>query len=60
MFELKWVRAYSGQPLKLYYRVMKFRIDASGAVNVLPAPVEWSEWKEVPEYLKRFDPTEKQ
>jgi len=43
MFELKWVGK------ELYYRVIKFRIDASGAVNLLPAPVEWTEWRKVPE-----------
>jgi hypothetical protein len=31
----------------LQYRYFKHRVDASGAINVLPAPVEYSNWRDV-------------
>jgi hypothetical protein len=33
----------------LQIRQIKWRVDASGAVNVFPAPIEWTEWEDVPE-----------
>jgi len=51
MIELEW-RTDPEDPWggrHLYYRTWKVRIDASGALTPLPAPIEWTEWKEVVE-----------
>ena len=55
MFELRildeeWVNARIGTFTKgtLQYRQWKIRIDASGGITPLPAPIEWTEWIDVP------------
>lgn len=32
----------------LQWRRMAYRLDASGAITPLPAPIEWTEWQDVP------------
>ena len=49
MIELQYITNERTKERRLYYRFLKFRIDASGAINVLPAPVEYGEWILVPE-----------
>lgn len=46
MIELRWVTF--GPNRQLEYRTLKWRVDAGGALNVLPAPIEWTDWKRVP------------
>ena len=45
MVEMKWVE--DGDNIALFYRTIKFRVDSGGAMNVSPAPIEWTEWKKV-------------
>ena len=58
MIELRWRPAVLEQDVDniievgdracvLQYRYFKHGIDASGAINVLPAPVEYSNWQDV-------------
>jgi hypothetical protein len=48
MFELRYNRRN-----KLEYRTWKVRIDASGAITPLPAPIEWTPWTEVPSQVQQ-------
>lgn len=49
MVELRWRRMFHGSTVKvLQYRVWKVRLDASGAITPLPAPIEWTDWIDVP------------
>ena len=58
MIELRWYqpsrlsddnpsRPLTAKPV-LQYRQWLVRIDASGAITPLPAPIEWSEWQDIP------------
>ena len=61
MIELRYRKAKDGdqgiirvatgmnEPMELYvmqYRTITTRIDATGALNVLPDPVEWTDWQD--------------
>lgn len=46
MIELRFVEF--GPNKQLEYRTLKWRVDASGALNVLPMPIEWTDWVRVP------------
>ncbi len=63
MVELRWfnraipterlrpeTNVYGGVPREtvLQYRQWQIRIDASGAITPLPAPITWTEWQDVP------------
>lgn len=55
MIELRWletemVNAKIGlfTEKRLQYRQWQVRIDASGAITPLPAPIEWTDWQDVP------------
>ena len=49
MIELQYVTNEKTNERRLYYRTLKWRVDASGAINVFPYPVEFTEWIRVPE-----------
>ena len=55
MIEMRWVLKPDviadifAQPVKtLQYRQWMVRLDAGGAITPLPAPIEWSNWQDVP------------
>ena len=50
MIELRWVirKIPYGIEWVLQMRQWEVRIDASGAITPLPAPITWSDWQDVP------------
>ena len=54
MFELRFMKG------RLQYRQWKVGLDASGAINPLPLPIEWTEWENVPYYLNEAHYNKKQ
>lgn len=45
MIGLTWIENDITGEKRLYFRALRWRIDASGAVNVMPP--EWGPWQEV-------------
>ena len=55
MIQLRWIEVEmvskkigTFMERHLQYRTWQVRIDASGAITPLPAPIEWTEWQDVP------------
>lgn len=49
MIDLKWIENKVTGEKRLYSRTLLWRVDAGGAINVMP--VEWGPWMEVNTYI---------